>query len=494
MNMQEAVIKAKKEMEMKGKEIKEKTMSEKEGKAEMTSKAGGITLRIPPMQKIITTAENKAVMEKAVNEVKNYLANIPIHMTDLVDRVANIRAASPEEKTVRAEELRELEGEILAHLSGSDEVIVTAAKEAYALAMVKACQPSKPAVLKLIHGSKFSKLPGLISVRILEEGSKGMKAQVGSHSYTVRGKRDFANFIAKSLETLACQAEEETKEFYKKLQANLENNATISFLDVVGGKPGRFYIDVPEERVGEKIRKGGRLLCESTGKVIRILESCGHFHQIMTKIRDADVSLPVGAISSERFEIKRRLPDEEFRHTLILHSVLRRGLLAAQTEKKRRDKIEAFHTTCESEKVVMEAKASVSLSDWLLKSAVGTALLYLGRKPWIINKEGEEDLYFEVFFLVEQSADARIRIVEYPERLSELFGDKFSEWTAANELPYPLSAMLKMARAYHSSLKTTADEMEATRQWVEREKQKAAEVEAARMREKPKPKKPHLKL
>lgn len=84
-------------------------------------------VRIPTIRSIKETT--------AVSEKRQYIADIPAHMAGLVVRIRGIQKASPEERTIRSKEFKELEDEALVHLNSDDELLKSAARRAHDLAM-----------------------------------------------------------------------------------------------------------------------------------------------------------------------------------------------------------------------------------------------------------------------------------------------------------------------------------------------------------------------
>ncbi|MCX6813343.1 MAG: hypothetical protein NTV77_02605 [Candidatus Azambacteria bacterium] len=100
--------------------------------------AASLILRVPPIKKVGATAEKQEIIDKAVADVRQYLADIPGHMDELVSRIRKIQEASPEERVVRFSELKALEAEVAAHLNVDNEVLRSAAKKAHEIANMRA--------------------------------------------------------------------------------------------------------------------------------------------------------------------------------------------------------------------------------------------------------------------------------------------------------------------------------------------------------------------
>ncbi len=416
-----------------------------------------VVIRIPTIHRVETTAEKRETIDRAVEEAQQYIAAIPEHMAELVTRIRGIRGASTEEQTIRSKELKQLEDEVLVHLNSEEELLASAARQAYALVMVSTLPPDKRLVIETIEG-RSSRLPGLLQLKILESvepvgNAKNVVAvRVYGGTYKVNGGRDFALQVAEKLSEGAAKATKVLREQYLVAVAERKAQATISVVEFLAKKPGWAFIDVPDVN-GEKFLPGGGLLVESDGETVKAIDACGHFQRIMTEIAEAEVSIPLEALGSERSEFKRRSPEDEFR-CRVLHSVLRRGIAEAQKEAARQERIAEFQAQVDCERKELEKMATISAADWLLEDAIGTVVIYFGRSPWVITDRStkREKPYFEVFFLVERNAEGEVRIVEYPERLESLFGNRFSEFVDPGErfggLRYPLAAMLRHAYAF----------------------------------------------
>lgn len=418
--------------------------------------AKGLTLRVPTIKKIETTAEKQEVIDKAVQEVQNYLTVIPNHIGDLVSRIRGVRAASPEERAVRADELKALEDETLTHLNSEEELLRDAARRAYAMAMVSTAPPNKRLVMEVVEGGKFSRLPGLIELKMLESAGEEVKGvvtvKIYGATYRVNGRREFALKLAEAITAAAARAAEKAREWYKEEVTELRGAATMTVADLLAGKSGRVFVTVPDIKDNGRFMPGGALLAESDGSKIKVLEARGHFQRVMSEIAEAGRTVPISSLAKERLDLGKRLTEDVFRDCRILHVVLRRGIAEAQKESDRQESILKFQAEADKEREALMAKVTTSAAEWLLANALGSAVIYLGRKPWVVVTSREkETLYFEVFFIVERASDG-VRIAEYPERLKPLFGDRFAEFVDPGErfegLKYPLGSMLRTAYAY----------------------------------------------
>lgn len=288
-------------------------------------------VRIPTIHKVKETA--------AVAEKRQYIVDVPDHMAGLVARIRGIRGASVEEQDIRSKELKQLEDEVLAHLNSEEELLASVARQNYALAMVSTLPNDKRVVMDTIKGNENSRLPGLLELKVLElvadESPKGAMTtiKVYGKTYKVNGGRDFATKLIEALSTGAACAAKAAHEFYHGEVAAFKTKATVSVAEMRERIPGRFFLDVPDlKEDGGKFLPGGALLAESDGRMIKVVQACGHFQRIITEIAEAGAFVPIESLSRERLELTKRLSEDAFRRVRILHAVLRRGIVEAQAE------------------------------------------------------------------------------------------------------------------------------------------------------------------
>ena len=254
----------------------------KEAKA-VEKAAKGLILRIPTIKKVETTAEKQEVIDRAVQEVRNYLTVIPSHMGDLVNRIYGIRGASPEERAVRADEFKELETEVLAHLNSTEEFLRDAAHQAYAMAMISTAPPNKWLVIEVIEGGEFSRLPGLTELKMLEpadvEVENTVTIKIYGKIFRVNGRWEFANKLAEAITAVAARVAKKEASDIKEEIKRLKEAATMTVTDLLAEKPGRVFTIVPDVRSDDRFLIGGALLVESDGKNVKVLQAAGNFQR-----------------------------------------------------------------------------------------------------------------------------------------------------------------------------------------------------------------------
>ncbi len=291
-------------------------------------------VRIPTIRSIKETA--------AVAEKRQYIGDIPVHMAGLVARIRGIQSASPEEQAIRFKEFKDLEDEVLVHLNSDDELLKSAARQAYAIAMVETLPADKRLVVETIKGNENSCLPGLLGLKILEQVPEA-EAQANGGAVTVKvygkvyringGGQEFTTKLAENLSAGAAHAAKAAHEFYHGEVVALKAQATISIAEMQDRKSGRFFFEASDVRDGDRFLSGGALLAESNSRAIKVLQARGHFQRVMTEIAEAGTFVPIESLSSERLEFGKRLSEDAFRRARILHAVLRRGIAEAQKAK-----------------------------------------------------------------------------------------------------------------------------------------------------------------
>lgn len=284
-------------------------------------------VRIPTINKVKETV--------AVAEKRQYIVDIPYHIRGLVNRIRHIQMASLEEQAICSSELKALEDEVLAHLNSGDELLKSAACQAYAIAMVETLPPNKRLVMETIK-SNGNRLPGLLGLKILEpvgDAKNVFTVKIYGDTYKVGGSRDFAAKLAENLSAGVAHAAKIAYEFYHSEVEGLKAQATISVAELLVKKPGRVFMTVSDVKDGSRFLPGGALLAESDGRTVEVVKTVGHFARIMSEIAEAGMFVSIESLSHERPELAKRLPEDAFRRVRIFHAILRRGI-AAETQKK----------------------------------------------------------------------------------------------------------------------------------------------------------------
>ena len=295
-----------------------------------------IDISVPKIKQVRATAKREEI-NRVAEDVRQYLATILGHMADLVGRIREIQVAPYEKWILQVDELRKLEDEVLSHLNADKGPLLTAACQAYALAMVSTLPLDKKAIVETIKGGGKSRLPGLIRAGILEptkEPKYDIIVKVYGDSYKVVGGREFAIHIAESLSDKAGKAAKAAYDQYHSAVAELKSQAVISIVELLARKPGKFFLNVPDVKDEEKFLPGGALLAESNGKTVQVIQSVGHFKRIMEEIAKAVTFIFIESLSQDRLNLAKRLPEDAFRRIRILHAILRRGLAAEFASQK----------------------------------------------------------------------------------------------------------------------------------------------------------------
>lgn len=301
-------------------------------KAEMTKKKReeGMVIVVPEIRDVRPAAKPEAI-SRAVEEARKYLTVIPNHMLGLVNRIREIQTASVEEKAIRQKEFQNLVSEVLSHLNSQTKLLASAACQAYALAMVSTLPADKRLVEALLRGSKDSGLPGLLELKFLEqvktESGNAVHVKVYGNIYRINGARDFSKKLANAIVEGATRASKAAHDLYHGEVEGLKAQGTISIAELLAGKPGEVFMNVPDDKTGEKFLSGGALLAKSNGAFITTSLAVGHFQRIMTEIADSEVAISVDSLKEGRIEAGGM--------ARIFHAILRRGIAKAQSDSQK---------------------------------------------------------------------------------------------------------------------------------------------------------------
>ncbi|MFH1392997.1 MAG: hypothetical protein ABIG73_01260 [Patescibacteria group bacterium] len=285
-------------------------------------------ITVPQIRWVQATAKKEDITKIAAN-IDHYLKEISGYMADSVRRIREIQSAPYAEWILQVDELKKLEDEVVSHLTADGGPLLTAARQAYASAMVSTLPIDKKVVLETIKGGK-SRLPGLIRIGVLEPVEEAKKYEVTvrvyGEAYKVIGNKEFGMKIADALSSGAAKAAKAGHDKYHGAVAELKTQATITVVELLRRKPGKFFLNVPDLRDGEKFLPGGALLAESDGEDIWGIQAIGHFSRIMGEIAEAEAFVSIASLSQDRLNLAKRLPEDAFRRIRILHAVIRRGL------------------------------------------------------------------------------------------------------------------------------------------------------------------------
>lgn len=274
----------------------------------------------PPIRSVEKTSDQ--ILEKK----REYIANIPEHMTELVTRIRAIRASSPEVRQIRSKEEQAIVSEISLHLGYKDELLRSRATHAYADAIIATLppEPEMNDIEKVFFGE--SDLPGLLKLDMATETDKKGEAptvKFGGRNFRMNGGQATSRVNALKVAI---------KKAYAAEVAKIKSKAKTTKEELLAEKPGIVFISVPDEFIdhpnakdGKQFLGGGALLVRTNGKAVRPAEFLGHFQKIMTEIHEADVFIPVTQLRSDRLSLPEISP-KVFRLCRIFHSILRRGL------------------------------------------------------------------------------------------------------------------------------------------------------------------------
>lgn len=354
-------------------------------------------------------------------------------------------------------------------ISAKHPVAQIAAKDAYALAMVRKAPATRGAIMAALVGPMLVDgqcLPGLVGLSFLDELSQetlekfpeesAARIRLYGKTYRVNGTNAFQNAFKALLETKVAEAEKAaTDQLMEKIRGIMgQSTPGISIQKIATGMPGKMGVSVPDETSGGTRHFGGVMLVESDGKHIKILEAVGKFAGKVNQLRELRRFLPVRTLLNERLTLTERVAEPVYKDLWLFHKLLRRVVESDLQRQERLKKSEDFKVACAQERANLAAKATVSNTNlWLIDKEIGTAVVSLPHWEVTAKLEGDRprtDKFAYVSFLVERAEDGKIKVAEFPERLKGLFqNSKIMEFADPSDrfsgLGYPLAAMLRMA-------------------------------------------------
>ena len=461
------------------KKTRKKSLPLKEGLLKLNgemnkSEEGTNMLKIPGFRKIETSEERDArakAQEEAANALRAYAEKVREAMDSYVKQAFACLNGDEFHRAASARELKEIITEIQTHteLNPSDTARETAIR-AFSEALTKHCPNAKWAVTAMIHGFQTETLgsPGLVSLGVIQEIIT--EEEMPRDAFRLFGKTYEVNKnLAPSAlrQLLVEKAHASGKAGYENYQESVKNlldqtTPDYSFEKLMAGESGTLGFIVRDEKHGDRFFAGGALLVRSDGEEIQILDAVGRFQRKMLEIQEANRGLKLYSLKSENFR-GSGLPDSVFTDLRILHSVLTRGMREANEREERAQEKACFREECKAEREILRKKATVASDRWLLDKEVGIACVSL--KMWV-NRIGnsEPEKHFFVSFLVERNEEEKVRLVETPERLAELFSaPELLEFTEPEDrffkLAQPLGGMLRAAYSY--AAKKSEEHLEA---------------------------------
>ncbi len=423
-----------------------------------------------PVFKTVETTKEK---DEAVQALRKWITGVPNQMNDLARRFWECVNGDEAHCSIHHVEWTEIGEAIHDLLNPGVQIAKQAAHEAYVLAMIQHMPTKRWAILALLNGKlkptdvAFS--GGLINLEVVKEVSDETNMtdtmfRLLNRTYQVTGKN--ARSIASLLTSKVEQTNEEARDNFRERVNALLNQTTpgLTLEKVKNGESGKLGFSVRD--TNRETRDGGVLLIHSDGEKICVLDAAGHFQRRTNEIRTNGRTLLVESLSWDDFRQPKMMEYGIYKDLRFLWSVIKRSEQSNTEIELRQESRQAFQKACDAERATFAAKATVSPADWLLKKMPGTALISMSG-PWIVKYGEKETPYWYVSFLAERTADGKVRIVEFPERLKNLFqSPNLTELTepgdTSGNLAYPPSAMLRKAYAIELNRSRLASETDKT--------------------------------
>lgn len=378
-------------------------------------------LKRPSIPKVGVVIQTDDERKQTLEEFKADTAAILTSMYDHIASIRKIEAMSPEESRIYGSELRKLQQGVTQML-GYDEPYKTPAVIAFADAMLRTCPAERPKVEKTLE-------------RLVEHNFLGIVAERGNRTVYAYGK-DYvlANGLEKSSEArnifalipdLVRQAVNAGRELFFEELRQLQNTAGEQ-IDVSelkpGGKDGRIILPVPDRKFETQFQGNGYLLISVETGRIRVIDGIGGISRVARELAEARTFIHVSQLQGERISLNDRVPSDAFQHILDLFKLLKRGIPAAQEEKRRLEAKAEFKNRCNAERL-MSKDATVSKQEWLLEGKVGLGFIDNGTGFFEQRSGGDAKKIWQIFALFERNETGQIRVARFPERLAEFFAD-----------------------------------------------------------------------
>jgi len=183
--------------------------------------------------------------------------------------------------------------------------------------------------------------------------------------------------------------------------------------------------------------------------------------------------IKLSMLSDDKLKLNEELPSDEFAKALSWWHMLRNAVEGAKKNQQVREEAEAF-----------KAKATLSTTEFFTSKKSGTFALH--HPSWKVpdRRTGKDKIYKHVLWLIERDKDGNVRVVEVnnnkgSRELYEL-DDRIVQPTPADELLYPLKALLSAAERYYQNGLEMTKKDEGKKLAAKREAEAQAELEAKR--------------
>lgn len=392
--------------------------------------------RVPKIGDILQDPEER---RKALAEFEAFSTEVRAQVPEFVRNLRIIEDMSEQEFGLYGDTYRQLKAGLAEMLSYDNSAARSVATLAYANAMVATCPTERWAVQDL--------LDDLIKVGFLTitpASGRGV-VRVYSRNYTpangfARHNAEEVNVILNGIDDLVRRTVEVGKARFEadltELKSAVGDNP-LTITEFKAGKPGRILIEVPDQKSGEKVFKGGWLLLGSNSKQVHVLGSAGAIQRKAEEMV-GKIFVYSDQIGAERLHLNAQLPHDLFDLVLILWkwvSMTCKVMEEAEALAIARTKAQELASTDRAE---LAKKATLTSIEFFLERKIGTVVFDFGNKPFVWRVSSTEtsktvDVPF-VMALVERNNVGQIRIADCPDRLKVFFaehrefeqpGDKF---------------------------------------------------------------------
>lgn len=215
--------------------------------------------------------------------------------------------------------------------------------------------------------------------------------------------------------------------------------------EFLGGKPGKFALQIPPEEVeknGQTFwRGGGNLLVETDGARILPIDATGSLQEAVEEAKKMGVFLLLSSLKFDTPPPLKKLEAEQIRKVHLLWHLIKRGLKAIEMEKR-----------TQSLREEMRGKATITPNQFFLKGEAGLCFVEF-QGIWEVKAQNGTviERIPNLFLLVSRSQEGesvKIRLEEYPPHLAEFLTPcQGQEFTVKGEkfegVAQPLRAVLQ---------------------------------------------------
>ena len=234
---------------------------------------------------------------------------------------------------------------------------------------------------------------------------------------------------------------QETGKTHKEKTQELQAQGSSDIQDLVAGKPGKYAVKVPAEKVDQNgqtfWRGGGTLLVEVNGQGdILPLDSSGSIEGAVEETRALRVFLKAYTLSWNWPPKVDWIDEQRVRKLHLLWHLLKRAIRYKENEERVAKAKEALvsRTTINAQEFFLDKKLGICLVD------------FYGDWQNPDGSAGPTNLFFLVERFILDAGDEEnpsIRIVDAPEHLNGFFAQCMGEYTEKGDLPSLLWAVLK---------------------------------------------------